>query len=563
MSPYFIQGKQIHLGKTDFKAQGGEGSIYVKGSTAYKIYSDPTRAIAEAKILELSVLTEPNIIRPLNVLLDSQQRPVGYSMRHVGRSYALCQLFPRAFRQRNNLTPEKTLGLVRRLQAGVSHIHTKGILVVDLNELNFLVAGDFSEVFFIDVDSYQTPSFPATVLMESVRDRHARGFTVGSDWFSFAIVSFQMFGGIHPYKGTYPPLQQVTDKDGKLAARMRANVSVLHKGVSVPSSTLPFSVIPPNYLDWYRAVLEEGKRVGPPNDVQATVVLSTPAVRHSAQSGVFLMTEIRELDADVIWYDNCLTVTEAGVYFDGRRYPKPPFDAKFVVTPRQRLLIAAYHDGTRLRFRNLTIDQEIAADVDGEEVMVSNRQLYLKQLENIFAVDFVEPPRNLLLTLRPVANVMMRSTRMFDGVAIQSLLGTTYLSLPVSSAACHQVRVPELDGYQILDARLYRNVLLVVVAKGGRYDKHFYRFAADFSSYDVRVIQDVTSTSINFTVLDSGLVLHLTDDDTLEVFSKTQNSMSVRSIQDQSLQGDVRLFHTGSQALIARERKLYKISLAP
>ena len=61
MSRYYVQGKQIQLGRVDFKAQGGEGSIYVKGSTAYKIYSDPQRAIAPAKLQELSVLTEGNI----------------------------------------------------------------------------------------------------------------------------------------------------------------------------------------------------------------------------------------------------------------------------------------------------------------------------------------------------------------------------------------------------------------------------------------------------------------------------------------------------------------------
>ena len=247
---YFVQGKgEIRLARTNFKAQGGEGSIYVKGATAYKIYADPARTIQRAKIAELTVLTEPNIIRPLDLILNGKNIAVGYSMRHVGKAYALCQLFPKAFRQRNNLTTEITLRLVRRLQEGVAHIHSKGILVVDLNELNFLVSADFREIFFIDVDSYQTPSFPATVLMESIRDRHASRFTVDSDWFSFAVVSFQMFTGIHPFKGTYPPLQNLADAEARLDARMRANISVLHRGVSVPMSCLSFSTIPPVYFD--------------------------------------------------------------------------------------------------------------------------------------------------------------------------------------------------------------------------------------------------------------------------------------------------------------------------
>ena len=263
---YYVEGKQIQLGKLNFKAQGGEGSIYVKGSTAYKIYTDPQRALRAEKLQELSVITQPNIIRPLSLILDTHNRPIGYTMRFVGKTHALCQLFPKAFRLRNKLTPETTLSLVRRLQQGVTYIHNHQILLVDLNELNFLVAEDFSELYFIDVDSYQTPSFPATVLMESVRDRHATQFTIESDFFSFAVVSFQMFVGIHPFKGTYPPLQQLSDKANKLDVRMRKNISVLNKDVTVPASCLPFTVIPPVYLDWYRAVFEDGKRLAPPEN---------------------------------------------------------------------------------------------------------------------------------------------------------------------------------------------------------------------------------------------------------------------------------------------------------
>jgi DNA-binding helix-hairpin-helix protein with protein kinase domain len=271
-SRFFVQGKgAIQLSSRDFKAQGGEGAIFVKGSTAYKIYSDPQKTISPEKIQELSALTEPNIIRPLELLLDGKNRQIGYSMRYAGQSLLLCQLFPRAFRQRHNLTPDVTLQLVRKLQNGVRRVHSNGILIVDLNDLNFLVAEYFRELYFIDVDSYQTPSFPATVLMESVRDRQAQTFTTGSDWFSFAVVSFQMLVGIHPFKGTYAPFDNLSDKAKKLDERMRANISVLHTGVSVPATCLPFSVIPRAYLDWYNAVFETGKRIAPPESLTTRI----------------------------------------------------------------------------------------------------------------------------------------------------------------------------------------------------------------------------------------------------------------------------------------------------
>src|SRR5690349_20943476 len=93
-SRYFVPHKgYIRLGQSEFKAQGGEGAVYVKGSSAYKIYADPARCITQAKIDELSALIEPNIIRPLELMLDSRNRPVGYSMRSAGQTYSLCQLF--------------------------------------------------------------------------------------------------------------------------------------------------------------------------------------------------------------------------------------------------------------------------------------------------------------------------------------------------------------------------------------------------------------------------------------------------------------------------------------
>ena len=559
---YYVQGGgEVRLGQSDFKAQGGEGSIYVKGGRAYKVYTDPRRAIPPAKIQELSALTLPNIVRPLELLLDAGGRAVGYSMRAVGRSYALCQLFPKAFRRRNHLTPETTLRLVRRMQEGVGHCHSKGVLVVDLNEMNFLVAEDFSEVYFIDVDSYQTPSFPAGALMESVRDRHARGFTTGSDWFSFAVVSFQTFVGIHPYKGNYTPLQGPSDPGQRLDARMRANVSVLRPGVSVPASCLPFGVIPTAYLDWYRAVFDEGKRLPPPDDARAVVTLAAPAPAARVASPLFEVTEVGEFDDEIIWHDGLVTVTRSSLYFDGERFAKPCADAVVVVTPRLRHVVAAYVDGGAPRLRDLTAGRVLPLSTGGEEIALCGGDLYVKQGEQVFAVEFLEHGGDVLSGVRAAANVMMKSTRMFEGLAVQNMLGTHYASIFPAPGVCHQARLPELDGYQLLDARLRRNVLLAVGARGGRYDRLVFRFADDFVSYDSCVTPDVSTTDINFTVLDTGVVLHLTDEGALEVFSRRKGATELKTFDGTAVGGDARLFHNGARALVARGPKLYEFKM--
>ena len=558
---YFIQGAgEVQLGRTEFKAQGGEGAVYVKGQTAYKIYTDSSRCITQAKIDELSSLVQPNIIRPVHLILDGRNTPAGYTMRAIGKAHSLCQLFPKAFRQRNNITPEITLRLVRQLQTGVCHIHSRGILVVDLNEMNFLVSTDFAELFFIDVDSYQTPSFPATALMESVRDRHATSHTTGSDWFAFAVVSFQMFVGIHPFKGTYGQFQHLPDNAAKLDARMRGNISVLHTGVMVPAACLPFSVIPQSYVDWYRAVFEQGLRLPPPQSVQSVIPLAAARTVQTVASHSFEITELQEFDSEITWHDGIITITEQSVYFDGKKYPKPPFDVKIAITPRLRHLVAAYDDGTKLRFEDLTAGKCIETGIEGEQLMLSRGRLYIKQHESVFAIDFVELANNLCLGVKAVANVMMKATLMFDGVAIQNLLGANYASIPIESG-CHQVRLTELDGAQIVNAKLAGRVLMVVVATAGRYDKYVFRFAKDFATYDLRRLIDVATTDVEFTVLDTGVVLHLTDDDRLEIFSSAKDSASLNLLDDPLLKEELKLFHKGTQALLAKGRKLYKFKL--
>jgi hypothetical protein len=447
------------------------------------------------------------------------------------------------------------------MREGVSHVHSKGILVVDLNEMNFLVAEDFSEVYFIDVDSYQTPSFPASALMESVRDRHARAFTTCSDWFSFAVVSFQTFVGIHPYKGSSPPMQGSTDKAQLLDARMHANVSVLRPEVKVPASCLPFHLIPPAYLDWYRAVFDEGKRLPPPDDARAVVTLAAPAPLNYSDSSLFDVALVKEFDDDIVRHEGLVTVTRSSVYFGGERYAKPRADTFVVVTPRFGHIVAAYVEAGTLRLRDLTDGRDLPFYVHAEEAALCGGRLYMKQGEQVYALEFIEFKGHISPGVRAAANVMMNSTRMFEGLAVQNMMGAHYASLFPAAGVCHQIRLPELDGYQLLDARLCRNVLVAVGARGGLYDRLVFRFADDFGSYDSRVTADVSAHDINFAVLDTGVVLHLTDEGALELFSRHRGAPDLKTFQDPCVGADARLFHTGAQALFARGSKLYKFKM--
>ena len=102
---------------------------------------------------------------------------------------------------------------------------------------------------------------------------------------------------------------------------------------------------------------------------------------------------------------------------------------------------------------------------------------------------------------------------------------------------------------------------MVVVATAGRYDKYVFRFAKDFATYDLRRLIDVATTDVEFTVLETGVVLHLTDDDQLEIFSSAKDSARLNLLDDPVLKEELKLFHKGTQALLAKGRKLYKFKL--
>lgn len=549
----YVQGRKVRLTQAEFKAQGGQGAVYVKDGTAYKVYTDPAQTIPPAKIGELSMLTLPDIIKPQDVLRNAHHIPVGYTMPPVADGVVLCQTFPKAFREREGLTPDLTLGLVRKLQEGVAHVHAQNILIVDLNEMNFLVDPHFGRVFFLDVDSYQTPGFAATALMESVRDRHAAAWNQGTDWFSFAVVSFQMFVGIHPYKGKHPTLKTLDE-------RMARNVSVLHPDVSVPAACLPFDVIPRPWRDWYHAILDGGQRVPPPRDLPAVIVLPKPADRRTGND-LFRIERRLECDGAVVAFTQGVVVTTEAIYLNGRRRADAGPGTKIGLTTPGRHAVAATLEDGQVRLFDLTRGQAVPCDIAGEQLAATEGRLYVKHGAALREITFLETPSRLWPQAKTVGAVLENATQLFEGVALQTLLGAWYASLLTGHGLCHQVRLSELDGAQVLDAKLQGVVLMVIAARAGRYEKLIFRFDADYAAYDVRVVPDLAATGLNFVVLDHGVGLHLNDQEELEIFPARMGAAGLKVLAGPALGGDCLLLHDGPQALLARGGALFGFAM--
>jgi hypothetical protein len=320
-------------------------------------------------------------------------------------------------------------------------------------------------------------------------------------------------------------------------------------------------VIPSAYIEWYRAVFEDGRRTPPPDEAVAAVVLASAAVNRRTGSDHFDITELLELDTEVLHFFDNFIVTARSTYAAGRKLAETGGDVKLAITPRNRHLIAACLAGRALTLHDLTSNREVKAEIEVEQAMSYEGRLYVKHESSLFQIEFIETSSVTTASLKRVGNVLKNATRLFEGVAIQNLLGAYYASFLSAPGACYQTRMKELDEYQLIDARLSRNVLIVVGTKNGAYDKLVFRFGGDFQRYDVRITRDTQLAEIDFTVLDTGICLHVTENDELEVFAAAAGSTGLKILSDPAIQSDARLFHLGRQALFARGNKLYRFAL--
>jgi serine/threonine protein kinase len=551
----FIKGKgQVNLTNNDYIAEGGQGKIFGKGNLVYKIYHDSAKMIPESKIAELQTLTFPNIVKPEDLLLDSKNKVIGYTMKYLPDSHPLCKVFTKAFRQREGITEKNILEMVQRMQKTVAHCHDNKILIVDLNEMNFLVSKKFDEVYFLDVDSYQTPHFPATALMESVRDRHIKGkFTQETDWFAFGIVSFQMFIGIHPYKGKHPSILDIDE-------RMIKNISVLNNAVSIPAVCYPFTNIPKAYYEWYKAIFEDGKRCAPPTDLNTAIVLVTK-VQKVTGSNSFDIAEISMFKSDIInfFYSSCheVVITEKDVFLDGR---ESPISVKSTIgfTPKMNKPIAAYCKNGSIEIYDM-IGQKVLHTCSGRNAMQYDNRIYIQSDQNILEVDCYEG-KDIFVSTHSVANILEKATQMFDGVIIQNLLGSYYISLFPKTKHHQQFTVKELQGYAVIDAKFENGVLMVVGHKLGKYDRFVFRFDENWE-YDVRIIQNISYSGLNFTVLENGICICITENELVEIFSNKRNSTAITSIDDSGIDSSMKLFHKGTKVMFAKGNKLHSMTM--
>jgi len=559
----FIKGKQaVTLSQREFVAKGGEGLIYRQGDTCYKLYEPPNQCIPEAKISELSVLQLRNIIIPQNLILDNKNHPIGYTSRWVDNAESLCKLFTEAYKTTNHLTYDQINALLHHLQDIVAYIHSKNIIVVDLNELNFLVkVPEYKEIYAIDVNSYQTPSFPATVIMPNIKDWHTSGFNENSDWFSFAVLSFNLMIGMHPYKGGHPDFVHIPIKE-RMIARMHKNISAFNSKATMPKVCESFDVIPPGLKKWLYSVLEEGKRIPPPTDYEAVAVIIQ--IKEIVGSNLFEIKLLETLTCNI--FDCCYSNSQQIIVVDKGLYINKQFRSfsntlQVGFSPKMNWPCGVYLSQDTIHIVDLRSWQETTLG-HAKSIFSSGNRLYTITGNDVLEIVLTEIGDRILPSLKNVGRVLdvPDATKVYDGVVVQQVLDRYVVSVFPESGKCYQINIPELDGYRILTGKYENNVLMLIGEQKGKYTRFVIRFGPDFASYDIRLVQDVDYTGLNFTVTDASVCVTINEEEKVELFSNKKDS-SLKIIEDAAIDGTMHLFHNGSKVIFAKKDKLYSMSM--
>jgi hypothetical protein len=546
----------ITLTDKDYKAAGGQGVVYCKGSIAYKIYHDPKQMIPVAKIQELGALRKDNILGPIEPLYEPKtMAPIGFSMPYVDATEFLCKVFTRNFRDDKGIGPQEIIEMVTGMQETLEFIHNHKFLVVDYNEMNFLLGQDLKVVYHIDVDSWKTPSFPAVALMESVRDRKGpKGvFTELTDWFSFAIVTFQMYVGIHPYKGFHPKFAPA-----EWSKRMDLGVSVFDKDVTLPKSCQDFSVIPKKHLDWYKAVFVKGERSIPP--YPDAVIISAVTGKAVTSQGKFIVELIKDYGSTiqkVYFFDNTrYVITGTGVY----RGDDLLFS--FTKTGRSHLeMVSVFGEDPlicnlalgKIEFHDLK--KNLVDTLSAEAMFGANDLVY--SINNGELIESSFERFGKLIHRAQVVSGICPSYKVFPGIVVQDDFMKCHLAIPYGRGLCANVLVKELNGYRIIDAKHEGPVSILVAEKGGDFWRYILFFDKNFSQYTVWKEQLNGFVAVNFSGLPNGLCL-LADEDQIVLFRDEKNK---KEMKNSPVNASTRLYHHGMDVYFVDGEKLYRIKM--
>lgn len=564
-----LEGKgPLTLRQNDYLATGGEGTVYKINDLVIKLYTDPDKMVRDgisAKIKKLSAFTHPYISVPKGLVYLSN-KPIGFYM-PFAEGEPLSRVFTNDFRTREGFADRDAVKLVGRMRDIIRFAHDHGAVLVDPNEFNWLTylkGNDKPEPRIIDVDSWILGKMPATVaIMPSIRDWHTKGFNQLSDWFSWGVVTFQVFVGIHPYKGTLDSFAR-----DNLEARMKAKTSVFSSGVMLNRAVRDFNCIPNALRDWYEETFQTGKRTIPPPSFDTGVAKAavTRVVKIITAGGSLMFDKIysKTNDEAVHIWPCGVVLLKSGELVELRLKriigQLNSTDGEVIKVDGGWLVadwvnsqvVYTYVNESSLQSESLTLA------IKSHHIFRSENRLFVVTDGGLTEI-FFKVMGKAIIAVGQTWGAMVNSTKWFDGVGIQDAMGAMYTIVPFSDKSCTQVRVRELDGLKTVSAKAGNRYIVIVAAdKSGEYYKIELVMSRDYTSYQASKTV-VDSPDLNVALLPKGVGATIVDDGELIIFVPT--SGVVNKVSDKYVTTDIALANWDDRVLYLRRGEVWTVRI--
>lgn len=553
----------------DFVAQGGEGTVYRAAQTIVKIYNDPLKMARENMIEKLQILARIKhryIVAPEGTVFDSKSQPIGFYMSFVSGE-PMSRVFTTAFRQRERFSDENARMLVERMRETINFAHERDAVIVDANELNWraIFPGQQGpEPRVIDVDSWSIGKWPAKVIMLSIKDWHTHGFTKLTDWFAWGIVTFQIFTGIHPYKGTLEGY-----KHGDIESRMKGNASVFSQKISLNQAVRDFKFIPGLLLDWYKETFQRGQRTVPPS-VFAKGISMAPAAKitrviTTATGSLIFDLILRPISQVIRVWPSGAALLKNGMLFDlasKRQFGKLESRNGEVIRVDNGWLLADWVSGNLKFFfiDSRTSDtQELPMALKIYQIMRYENRIFAVTKTELIELQFVYAGKPILSTGRRTSILQPNATHWFDGAGIQEAFGAKFLITPFGENACAITRARELDGLVPITAKSGNRFVTIIVAdKSGAYTKFEFTFNRDYSNYNVW--QGGTDIpELNIAILPKGVCATTINDGELNIFVPTSGQLI--KVQDKQITTSIELLNWGDKVVYLDNGEIWSVRM--
>lgn len=440
---YDSHQNSIQFSPNEYITSGGEGDIYLKKDIIYKIFQQPKNKDFQEKILLLQQFQYPSLAYPIEPFFNEYQEIIGFSMKKI-QAEPVVKMFSSIWQQNHQFDLQQQLDFINKMRELLLLIHQKKAVVADGNEMNWLFNSSF-QPFLIDLDSWQIGKYPATALMPSIKDWHSQSLSSMTDWFSWAIVSFQILTGIHPYKGNHPNF-----KKGDLTSRMKANVSVFHSNVRYNSAVRDLNLIPKTLKDWYYQVFEKGLRDIPPfskmENLLASFQISSiqsqkdfqkqlsflPIQNFSKYTSVIFLQEkffLLKNQDDCVIFDFSNQKSISIDFFLAKKLMKKE---AFIFRKNTSIFIV-YLENNRLFALNIYLKKLITSSFSADQIYcIENRLFIINPMNDTFLseIELQQIGNNHVFTLLKNWNIFTQSTQFFTNMAISNNLGTYFSFIP-------------------------------------------------------------------------------------------------------------------------------------